>query len=488
MSLKDQFPNTYLQLNKLEDAESVFSHILDLESGWENRHDKQVLESEIGTSDDRCDVFLAGGGLSLLYALVLAKAGYKVMVADRRRVGTAHREWNISYNELNAFVDAGIFSATELDGLINLRYDRGIVKWFGGIEHSVTGVLDCAIDAQKLLDKLRLLAEFLNVEILDYYSLEGYTNCPSEVKVALRDSSGKTRVVSTRLILDGRGSQSANGQFDIVCPTVGGIVSGFDLGTAENEVNLKVGEILVTREGIEDRKQHIWEGFPTNNNRLITYLFYYSHANNLGKHPLFSLYERFFSKLDSYKTGLPVVDKATYGFIPGNTRLAKCLLSPENRVYLVGDASGQHSPLTFCGFGSIVRSFDQIAKKLIKCLEEDKLDSKSLNALHCEMNGLKVMGGLAIMMIADRLPSSGDRQTINALLDDAFSILSDRGESMYRDFMQDKIAFSDFVPFMLEVAKKRPEVWQEVYARMSHQELRKYLAQLVTFGLADLKH
>ncbi len=43
-----------------------------------------------------CDVALVGSGLSTLYAVTLAARGLKVMVFDRARAATAHREWNAS--------------------------------------------------------------------------------------------------------------------------------------------------------------------------------------------------------------------------------------------------------------------------------------------------------------------------------------------------------------------------------------------------------
>lgn len=488
MSLKEKFPLTHSMLGNLDDSEFYLEHIANLETGWKNRAIKKTDSiPDSGSAESNYDVFLAGGGLSLLYAISLAKEGFKVCVADKLKVGTAHREWNISYGELNAFTSASIFSPEEIDDLINLRYERGIVNWHGGKEHSVTDVLDCAMDAKRLLVLLRSKAIEAGIEILDHHSVCSITTKKQGVSISLEDKRGKKRLISSRLVLDGRGSQSGNGQFDIVCPTVGGVLSGLDHGDGDRQVNPFVGEILVSLEGIEEGKQHIWEGFPTANKCMTTYLFYYTSPENLEENPLFSLYERFFSKLDTYKTGEAKVVKPTYGFIPGNTRLTKCDLSPQDRVYLVGDASGQHSPLTFCGFGSIVRSFQSISSQLGACLSQDKLDRKTLNGVECGMSGLRVMGGLAIMMIADRLSSDSDRQCINALLEDAFSILSSRGQDMYRDFMQDQIAFREFIPFMLEIAKRRPSVWTEVYSRMSHRELKEYFTQLTKFGFSDLR-
>ncbi|HMO20420.1 MAG TPA: hypothetical protein PKC98_05565, partial [Candidatus Melainabacteria bacterium] len=93
---------------------------------------------------------------------------------------------------------------------------------------------------------------------------------------------------------------------------------------------------------------------------------------------------------------------------------------------------------------------------------------------------------LALMMIGDRLGLDEDPHLINALLDDAFAALSARGEDIYRDFMQDRIRFQQFLPYMLSVARSRRTVWQEVFRRMSASELFDYGKQIVGFMGKDL--
>ena len=487
MNLKEQFPQTYKALKTTDSFESTLEHILALENRWQAPKSEPTDRPD-GEAQKSYDVVLAGGGISIVFALMLAKQGLKVAVFDRRRIAEAHREWNISYNELQAFDKAGVFSQPELDKFINLRYERGIVRWHGGSEHAVTGVLDCAVDAQKLLDGLREKLVRERVDLYDHCAISTFKQRKNDLLLTVVDKSNCKELISCRLLLDGRGAMSEYGEFDIVCPTVGGVLSNLECGEAYDQVDTKTGEILVSLEGVECGKQHIWEGFPTRDEMMTTYLFYYSDPEKLGKNPLLNLYERFFRKLHTYKKGDAVVEKPTYGFIPGKTRLSNCSVSFCDRIYLVGDAAGLHSPLTFCGFGSVVRTFEEISVQLHKLLLEDRLDQKSLNKVNCQAQGLRVMGGLALMMIADRLDNSENSSIINELLDDAFNVLAARGESVYRDFMQDKIKFSDFVSFMLVVSNRRPSVWREVLARMSGNEMKEYFFQLSKFGFSELKN
>ena len=438
------------------------------------------------------DVLLAGGGLSLLYGAYLARAGWKVAIFDRRRVGSGHREWNISRREIAPLVESGLFSDDEARALLLVEYDRGIVRWHGGGTYPVRGVLDCSVDAEGLLGRLRTLAETAGATLLDGHALVGYQVGRSGVAVELAGPSGRV-TVEGRLLVDGTGAASPHAAFDLTCPTVGGVLGGLISGSADDEVDPRVGEILVSTEGVEERRQHIWEGFPGRGDRFATYLFYYAEPDTLGEHPLLDLYERFFRVRPRYKRGPATVEKATYGFIPAYSRLRPAPAAPSDRVILVGDAAGRHSPLTFCGFGSMIRSFLPVADALRACLADDRLGRRALAAVWREPPVLRVMGGLTLMMIpADARgaagPSRGDDprrgdDDINHLLDAAFSSLAELGDTTYAAFVRDEIGARDFLRFMTLTAKKRPTLYREVFQHLTPQELAAWSFRLGTLAL-----
>jgi len=407
------------------------------------------------------DVVLAGGGLSLVYGAYLAQRGLRVAIFDKRRIGCGHREWNISRAELHPLVDSQLFTQAEVDALVQLEYDHGICRWHGGGTYPVRRVLDCVVDAERLLDGLRARAEAAGATLLDHHALAGYRVGKGGVTVTLSPA----RTLSARVLVDGMGAQSPHAAFDLVCPTVGGVMRGL-------EVDARVGEILVTTEGIEDDRQHIWEGFPGLDGRFTTYLFYYVEPQHLPARPLTSLYERFFATLPRYKRGDATLVKPTYGFIPAYSRL-RPMPAARDRVLLVGDAAGRHSPLTFCGFGSMIRSFLPVADALRERLDADKLDARALASVWREPPGLAVMGGLTLMMVPGRRPSS-DPNSVNQLLDAAFSSLAELGDDLYGAFVRDQIGFSDFMRFMRATAKKRPSIYDEVFAQLSKAEIARW--------------
>jgi lycopene cyclase CruA len=460
-------------------APETLEHIESLERGFA-RKEPIAIEDEGGPDGAvDFDVILAGGGLSLIYAAWLARAGLKVAVFDRRKIGCGHREWNISRPELAPLAESGLFPQPE--ALIEKEYREGIVRWHGGGAHSVKGVLDCVIHAERLLDALRKQAQAAGATLLDFCALASYKIGRGGILVQLHHGNGPVTLTG-RVLLDGMGAASPHAAFDLCCPTVGGVLGGLEQGTAPDQVDPELGEILISTEDVEDGRQHIWEGFPGAGDRFTAYLFYYVEPRRLPEHPLLDLYERFFATRDRYKKGDARVEKPTYGFIPAYTRLSPMPASPRDRVLLVGDAAGRHSPLTFCGFGSMIRSFLPVARGLVECLHEDRLDRRSLAALWSEPPGLQVMGGLTLMMVPGR-GGERDPADINRLLDAAFTSLSEMGNDVYAAFVRDQIGFRDFVTFMRKTAKRRPTIYDEVFSVMSKGELAKWSWQLAKLGL-----
>ncbi len=435
----------------------------------------------------RCDfdVVLAGGGLSLFYAAYLASRGLRVAVFDRRAIGVGHREWNISRRELAPLVDSGLFTAAEVEQLVELDYRLGIVRWHGGGAYPVTGVLDSVVASAPLLSALRARCEQHGATLLPDHELVGYRVGEGGIAIDVRatQGGGATRTLTAQLLLDGLGAASPHARFDLVCPTVGGVLTNLDEGKSVNQVDYSVGEILATTEDVEEGQQHVWEGFPGPGKRYTTYLFYYTEPSRLPPRALQQLYARFFRVRDRYKAGDAHLEKPTYGFIPAYTRLHDMPAAPCDRVLLVGDAAGRHSPLTFCGFGSMVRSFLPVGRAVERALQNGTLDRRTLAAAWQEPPALQVMGGLTLMMVAGRARSPQAPQAINQLLDVAFGSLAELGNDVFGAFVRDEIQFPDFVRFMNRVAAKLPGLYSRVFDTLTKREMLRYGARLARLGL-----
>ena len=496
-SLRDRFPVTFAELGALPGGERILEHVCLLDEGWSRRTERVAISDGDGPGRGEMDVdvALAGGGLSLIYAAYLARAGYAVAVFDRGPIGRAHREWNISRAELAPLVQSGLFTDDEVAALVKFQYRDGIVRWHRGATYRVPHVLDCVVDAQGLLDALRRRAEAAGVLLLAHHRLDGYRVGRGGVALDLRerigsglgDSDGdgdgeRPRRLTTRLLLDGIGAMSPHARFDLVCPTVGGVLDDLEIGSGEDQLDPEVGEILISTEGIEEDRQHIWEGFPGSERGSSTvYLFYYAEPDTLGERPLLSLYERFFRLRPRYKRGPARLAKATYGYIPAYTRLREAPTAPSDRVLLVGDAAGRHSPLTFCGFGSMIRSFKPVSDGIRARLDADRLEQRSLAGIWDEPPALRLLGALSLMMVPragrgafGRPRGDGERQgegDINQLLDTAFGALASLGDEVFGQMVRDEIRLPDFVRFMRLTARRRPGIYHEAFQQLSPAEL-----------------
>ncbi len=424
------------------------------------------------------DVLLAGGGLSLLYAVALAERGFRVAVADPSGVGKGHREWNASLPELRALEQA--LGTSQLEELIVARYQRGIIRWHGKPTRTVHGVLDAAIDAQGLLDKLRARALALHVRLLDQQSVGAVASGAHGVTAQVG-----AQQLTARLLLDGRGAASPHARWDLVCPTVGGVLRGLAEGVDDDEVDPNVGEILVTVEGAHNGLQPIWEGFPGRSGEFTAYLFEYTEPRRLGPRPLTELFERFFATLPRYKRGQAQLVRPAFGFIPAYTRLRPRPTAPVDRVLLVGDAAGRHSPLTFCGFGCALRSYGPVSARLAELLERDQLNRSSLaTAWRGESGSLSVQGALALMMIErGGMRTAQDPQAINALLDAAFGALAAQGDEVFRGFLQDRATPGQVWRMLRETARALPQVYGLALRNLSSRELLAFGYRLAAFSL-----
>jgi len=404
-----------------------------------------------------CDVALVGGGLSILYAPVLAARGLRVAVFERHTAAVAHREWNASRPELERLVDVGLVAPGELEGLLVARYREGFCRWHGGGTYPVRNVLDVAVDAGALLGHARRVAEARGVSFHDGHTLVGQAAGDGRIALRFRTAGGAAREVTARVMVDGRGASSPAATADLVCPTVGGVLEGIAAGDGPDAIDPDVGEILVTTEGVVEGRQHIWEAFPGRRGEATVYLFYYDRAEAVGEGSLLALYARFFDSLPRYKRGDARLLRPTFGYIPGWSRLTPAPRPPSARVVLVGDAAARQSPLTYCGFGATLRSLGPGAARIAEAAE-----GRDVGAVVHD-TALHAGTGALAHMIASPSRDPARAGELNALLDAAFSTLHALGEASYGALLRDEMDARTFVRFLYDTSRRHPRVYRDVF-------------------------
>lgn len=423
------------------------------------------------------DVAIVGGGLWSILAPVLARRGLRVAIFDRATVGEAHREWNASAEELEALLRAEVVGPEELASAIVARYSRGFCRFGDGSEHVVRGALDHAVDAATLLGVARRRAEDAGAAVHDHHTLVGLRASAHGVRCAFRDRERVVREVTARYVVDARGASSPYATYDLVCPTVGGVVEGIDEGTGRRRIDPGVGEILVTTEGVEDGVQHVWEAFPGRAGETTVYLFHYARPEARGS--LVALYARFFERLPRYKSGAIRLLRPTFGYIPGWSRFGPPPEPPHPRVVLVGDAAARQSPLTYCGFGATLRSLAGVADALEAAVGERATGlGRSLvddRPIH------EVTGALAALMASGAFV--GDE--LNALLDAAFGAMARAGNESYASILKDTASAATLLRFLFTTSLRHPAVWSKVARGLGPRRAAAWAAR--AFGRAAVE-
>jgi len=464
----------------------------------ENYQRKQSSR-HVGRSFD-VDVVIAGGGLSLLLAPLFAKRGLSVAICDRGRVGTVHRGWNASRQELQALTTSGLLSAQDTIDLIEAEYDHGVCRWHGGGSYPVYGVLDCAVDAQRLLKKVRdLAAASPKIEILDYCSVIGEQSTIDGIEVTVQESRmGESRSrnnIFARVMIDARGISSPYADHDLICPTVGGVF-------LEKTKESLVGDILTTIDPPQSRVnqpiarhdelvQEILEGFPgkriaddsTNSRENTIYLFYYDDSRRHRVQGLHQLYASFFKNLSRYNPKVSKMLRPTFGYISGWSRLYQPKTYPPKHVFLVGDAAALHSPLTYCGFGHALRSLNVIPDQVARYCNGNSLVGTALlqGRLMADHPIHKLTGGLTWMM-------ANPHPQLNRLLDAAFCTLHEMGNENYADLLQDRMSPRDFIKFMNRTSLKIPRVYLDVFRQLPLSMIARWGKQIASEGVRDWRH
>ena len=433
------------------------------------------------------DVIVAGGGVAgLLLAAQLGRAGLRSALFEQRQVAVAQREWNISRPELQALVRSGLFNDQQVDALVVARYAHGICRWHGGGSYPVQGALDCAIDAAGLLDALRERCLAAGVELHERQAVVGERYGDSAVAIEVADAPrsrsarrstarGSTREVTARVLVDARGAGSPHCAGDLICPTVGGVFSGFELGDAPDQVDPTVGEVLATIDDVDGGRQHVWELFPGRPGEATVYLFYYALRDDPQPVSLVELYGRFFSQLDHYKRGPGKLLRPTFGIIPGWSRLQREAPAPHPRCVLVGDAAARQSPLTCCGFGHAVRHAAALADQVSAIAAQ----SAAVRASALRDEPIHAGTGALALMLARPPRAVSRRHEVNALLDAAFAELHAMGNPAFAALLRDELPFDQFVTFLRRAASRRPQIWHEVLRRLGPLPLARWGANLL---------
>ncbi|NTV05651.1 MAG: hypothetical protein HGA59_03975 [Chlorobiaceae bacterium] len=505
--IKSSHPHLHRAFSSLVDGALHLHRIIEFDRYWERL--RQPVHNVIMPGDTlpenavisgEYDLIYAGGTLSLLHAAVMVKKyGRRVMIFDRQTPAKSTRDWNISRNELLNLSSTGIFTESEVDSVIVRRYKTGWVEFYqpdGRQKRLVMeNVLDCAVAADKLLGlaKEKVLAIAGNT-ILAENSFNSCYQFDDHIVVRVDDHDGKPFYYKSKVLVDVMGILSpiamelnAGSPQTHVCPTVGTIASGFE------NVDFDTGEILASIGPAEiipgGGRQLIWEGFPAEGKEYITYLFFYDEAESPNDKSLLGLFETYFRTLPAYKKpGADfLIHRPVYGIIPAycHDGFNRTREIADEHIILFGDAASLGSPLTFCGFGSMVRNLDHLTADLDRALSENNLSKKHLEKISAYEPNVASMANLMKYMCYNA--TTDEPNFVNDLMNEVMIVLDDLPQRYRQAMFRDEMKIEELLLVMFRVAWRYPRVLRATWEKLGVPGSLSFLKNLAGWAVSPVR-
>jgi lycopene cyclase CruP len=419
------------------------------------------------------DVIICGGTLGILLGTALVQKGLRVAILERGELRGRSQEWNTSRHELQVLVDLELLTQGELETAIASEFNPNRIAFHGGPEFWVKDVLNAGVSPVFLLECLKQRYLALGGKLLEHTAFERVTVHPDGVSI----EAGQT--LTAKLMVDAMGhfspivAQARTGQQpDAVCLVVGTCAKGISAGTT--------GDLMVSLAPIEQGHQCFWEAFPAQDGRT-TYLFTY--ADLAPEQPsLEQLFEQYLATMPAYQgVGIANLDvqRAMFGLFPSYRHSP--LVLPWSRLLAVGDSSGCQSPLSFGGFGAMLRHLSRLSKGIEDALKSDALCVNDLALLQ------PYQPNLSVTWLFQRAMSVRANQTlapnqINDLLSVVFQSMEQLGEPVLHSFLQDVVQFGPLYRTLLQVSLQSPAMIPKILQQVGPAALLDWMAHFAALG------
>lgn len=379
------------------------------------------------------DVVICGGTLGILVGAVLVQQGWRVALVERGILQGRAQEWNISRRELQTFVRLGLLTPTELEQAIATEYNPARISFLGGTDVWVQDVLNIGVDPVFLLATLKQKFLAAGGHLIEQTPFQSVTIHPNGVQVCAGAVS-----LTARLAIDAMGHfspivrQARQGRKpDAVCLVVGSCAEGFPAN--------QTGDLIATFTPIQNQCQYFWEAFPARDGRT-TYLFTYldAHPDRISLETLFEEYLRLLPTYQGIDLDQLQFQRALFGVFPCY-RQSPLQLNCD-RILPVGDSSGSQSPLSFGGFGAMVRHLQRLTTGIQDALQADALNDRDLAALQPYQPNLSVTWLFQQTMSVGMDQKVAPNQ-INELLAGIFQDMAGLGDPVLKPFLQDVVQF-----------------------------------------------
>ena len=230
------------------------------------------------------------------------------------------------------------------------------------------------------------------------------------------------------------------------------------------------GDLLFAFTRASGDRQYFWEAFPSDGGACrTTYLFTYVDVDERRDMTLREMFVDYLRLLPEYQNlkgagGAEVIARlrplrALFGFFPAYAEHAP--LPPAfDRVMAIGDASGVQSPLSFGGFGAMLRHLPRLTAAVSEALAVNTLSAAHLRAIHAYLPSLSVtwLFQRAMSYRVGQMPlrpptgakDAATAAVVNDILCTNFSVMS-RDPRILRPFLMDVVQFGGLTRALLLV-------------------------------------
>ncbi len=458
----------------------TFANLDRVDRLWQNLRQGQISSQEMVVSSDEflktidVDITIAGGTLGIILAAALQLRGFQVAAIERGELKGRAQEWNISRTELAVLVELELLSEAELATAIASEYNPARIALPQMPDIWVRDVLNIGVDPVYLLATLK--AKFLEHggKLLEFTPCDRVTIHPNGVEI----DAGAAQLTS-KLFIDAMGHFSplaaqarAGVKPEGICLVVGSCATGFD----RNET----GDIFASITPIQHQCQYFWEAFPARDGRT-TYLFTYldAHPDRFSVEFLFEEYLRLLPTYQQIELAQLNFQRCLFGCFPAYRDSP--LKTPWSRVLLIGDSSGSQSPISFGGFGAMMRHLSRLTDGIEMAISADALSQNDLQLLQ------PYQPNIAVTWMFQRAMSVGinqqlDRDRINNLLAAVFRSMEYLGDDILRPFLQDVVQFPALSRTLLQTSISNPQAVIPVVPHVGIITLWDWLINYINLG------
>lgn len=395
--------------------------------------EKVVFQSSQTVDKLDTEVVICGGTLGILLGTALQQRGIQVTLIEKGKLQGREQEWNISRQELDIFLELNLLSGDELEKAIVTEYNPGRIGFLGGKDIWVRDILNIGIDPIYLLSTLK--NKFLSAggKIEENRAFKTAEIVANGVIVKCGDF-----ICRGRILIDAMGhfspiaKQIREGKKpDSICIVVGSCAEGY----TENQT----GDLIYSFTPIINQCQYFWEAFPAKDGRT-TYMFSYLDAEEQrpSLEYFMSEYLRLLPKYQNISLEQLDFKRFLFGFFPAYRQSP--LSIPFDRLLSVGDSNGGQSPVSFGGFGSMVRHLSRLTHAIEEALTTNSLSQKELSLIQTSQPNISVTWLFQKTMSVE-MEQKVDPNSINSLMNGVFSVMERLGDNVMRPFLQDVIQF-----------------------------------------------